>query len=82
MIERGDFRIELITDRPQSGQWHCGPNSAWVQVTHLPTMIAARAYGRNHRQARSNAMACVEMLLEASGVTECLFPERVGGESV
>ena len=37
------FRIEVVMDKPARGMWHCGPNPSWVTVTHLPTMIQARA---------------------------------------
>lgn len=25
-----DYQVTLVEDRPAKGQWHCGPNPAWV----------------------------------------------------
>lgn len=81
MLRPEDLRVECVDDRPKGGMWHNGPNPCWVTVTHLPTMISARAYDRGGRQhkARQNALTCVEMLVEAGSVERCSFPERVGG---
>lgn len=70
-----ELRITVAQDRPRSGMWHCGPNAAWVTVTHLPTMISARAYDRHHRLARERALICVEMMLADCEDAECQFPE-------
>lgn len=70
--------IELTDDRPIKGMWHCGPNAAWVTVTHLPTMISARAYDSQHHKAKEAAFACCEMMVEQSRLDECQFPDRVG----
>lgn len=67
----------LIDDKPVSGMWHCGPNAAWVQVTHLPTMISARAFDKCQHHARQAAMACCEMMVEQSRLLKCQFPERL-----
>ena len=72
-----EYLIELTEDRPVSGMWHCGPNAAWVTVTHLPTMISARAFDQMSHRAREAAMACCQMMVEQSRMTECQFPERV-----
>lgn len=73
----GEYRVKLIEDRPLSGMWHCGPNAAWVEVTHIPTMISARAFDTHHYEAKKMAQACCEMLVEQSRLTECRFPERI-----
>lgn len=70
-----DFTVELTVDKPKSGQWHCGPNAAWVTVTHVPTQISARAYHRQQFKAKEIAMACVELMVAESGETECAVPE-------
>ena len=80
-----EYRIDLIEDRPLSGMWHCGPNAAWVEVTHLPTMISARAFDQSHHHAKQAAQACCEMMVEQSRLLKCQFPERLaaahaGGE--
>ncbi len=75
-----DLLIEITEDRPASGMWHCGPNAAWVAVTHIPTMISARAYDRHHRLARERAIACVELMVADCRDAECQFPERVAQE--
>ena len=67
----------LIEDKPASGMWHCGPNAAWVQVTHLPTMISARAFDQSQHHARQAAKACCEMMVEQSRLLKCQFPERL-----
>ena len=72
-----DYRVELIEDRPTSGMWHCGPNAAWVTVTHLPTMISARAFDEQHHKAKQAAQACCEMMVEQSRLLKCQFPERL-----
>ena len=73
----GDYRIELVEDRPTGGMWHTGPNAGWVTVTHLPTMISARMFDMNHFQAREAAMACCEMMVGQSRLIKCQFPERL-----
>jgi protein subunit release factor A len=73
----GDYRVSLVEDRPSSGQWHCGPNAAWVTVTHLPTMISARAFDDSQSKARQTAMACCEMMVEASRLLKCQFPHSL-----
>lgn len=72
-----DIRVECVVDKPTSGMWHNGPNPSWVTVTHIPTMITARAYDRSQHRARQSAMACVEMMVEASQCDECSFPKLV-----
>jgi len=74
------YRIEYQEDRPASGMWHCGPNAAWVTVTHLPTMISARAFDMSAHHAKAAAMACCEMMVEQSRLLKCQFPERARGE--
>lgn len=77
-FDMGDeYHIELVEDRPASGMWHCGPNAAWVTVTHLPTMISARAFDERHHKAREAAMACCQMMVEQSRLLKCQFPERI-----
>ena len=74
------FRVDVVADRPKGGMWHTGPNPSWVTVTHLPTMVQARAYHRSQHKAREAAMACVEMMLadclRAGDV--CSYPEALG----
>ena len=77
MIPPEDIRIECVADRPESGMWHTGPNPSWVTVTHIPTMISARAYDLSQHKALRAAMACVEMLVEESRSDRCSFPERI-----
>jgi len=82
MVERGegdagDYRVEMVEDRPHGGMWHCGPNAAWVTVTHLPTMISARAFDQQYHRAKQAAQACCEMMVEQSRLLKCQFPERV-----
>lgn len=81
-INRGDlgpdeYRVEMVEDRPLRGMWHCGPNAAWVTVTHLPTMISARAFDDRHHDAKQAAMACCQMMVEQSRLLKCQFPERL-----
>lgn len=73
------FRVEVVLDKPTSGMWHCGPNPTWVTVTHLPTMVQARAYHRSQHKAREMAMACVEMMLADAHAENdtCSFPEAL-----
>lgn len=75
--EAAEYRVEMVEDRPTSGMWHCGPNAAWVTVTHLPTMISARAFDQSHHKAKQAAQACCEMMVEQSRLLKCRFPERV-----
>lgn len=72
-----DYAVEMVEDKPLSGMWHCGPNAAWVTVTHLPTMISARALDQSHHRAKQAAQACCEMMVEQSRLLKCQFPERV-----
>jgi len=71
------WHVDIQEDKPASGMWHCGPNAAWVTVTHLPTMISARAFDQSHHHARRAAKACCEMMVEQSRLTKCQFPERL-----
>ena len=73
------WRVEVTEDRPESGMWHCGPNAVWVTVTHLPTMISARAFEQSCHHAKQAAMACCEMMVEQSRLLKCQFPERLAG---
>lgn len=73
----GDYEVTLVEDRPLSGMWHCGPNAAWVTVTHRPTMISARMFDQQQHRARQAAMACCEMMVEQSRLTKCQFPGNV-----
>jgi len=73
----GDYRIEVVEDKPVGGMWHCGPNAAWVTVTHFPTMISARAFDHSQHAAKQAAQACCEMMVEQSRMLKCQFPERV-----
>jgi protein subunit release factor A len=77
MLRPEDLKIEMTEDRPSGGMWHNGPNPCWVSVTHLPTMISARAYERSAHKAKSSAMACVEMMLSNAANDQCHFPERL-----
>lgn len=76
------YRVELVEDRPGSGMWHTGPNAAWVTVTHLPTMISARAFDLSHFAARKTAMACCEMMVEESRLLKCQFPDRISASPI
>lgn len=76
-----DYRVDVAYDKPKSGMWHCGPNLAWVTVTHIPTQISARAYHRHDRTAREMALACVEMMVADCGETKCSFPEVMTPEA-
>lgn len=71
------YRIDYQEDRPESGMWHCGPNAAWVTVTHLPTMISARAFDQYAHKAKETAQACCELMVEQSRLLKCQFPERL-----
>ena len=72
-----EYRVEMVEDKPSHGMWHCGPNPAWITVTHLPTMISARAYDTQHHKAKQAAQACCEMMVEQSRADKCSFPERL-----
>ena len=76
-MDNADLRIDLVEDRPERGQWHCGPNATWVTVTHLPTMISARMFDEYQHRARDAAITCVEMMVEQSRLLKCQFPERI-----
>ena len=77
-----EYSVELIPDKPLSGMWHCGPNAAWVEVTHLPTMISARAFDQSHHHAKQAAMACCQMMVEQSRLLKCQFPERLAVRTI
>ena len=74
-----DFIVKITVDKPASGMWHCGPNPSWVEVTHTPTMISARAYHRSQHKAREMALACVEMMIADAQAEHdvCRFPEAL-----
>ena len=74
-----EYEVTLTEDKPSSGMWHCGPNAAWVTVTHKPTMISARMFDQQHHKAKQAAQACCEMMVEQSRLLKCQFPERLGG---
>ena len=78
MTEREqEYLVEMQEDKPAKGMWHCGPNAAWVTVTHLPTMISARAFDTRHHEAKKMAQACCEMMVEQSRLLKCQFPDLV-----
>ncbi len=58
-----DIAIAVKVDKPDHGMWHCGPNAAWITVTHVPTGISVTQYGYQQHRARQQAMACLEMLV-------------------
>ena len=35
-----DLEIKIVYNRPKSGMWHCGPNSSWIIMTHIPTGVS------------------------------------------
>lgn len=72
-----EYRVDMQEDRPSGGMWHCGPNNVWVTVTHLPTMISARAFDTSPHHARQAAMACCEMMVDQSRLIKCQFPDRI-----
>ncbi|MDE2104054.1 MAG: hypothetical protein KGL39_42850 [Patescibacteria group bacterium] len=72
-----DYKIVFTEDCPKHGMWYCGPNAAWVEVVHTPTMISARAFGKHHHAAKKAAMDCCKMLVEESRLDKCQFPERL-----
>lgn len=72
------WRVHVAFDRPSGGMWPCGPNPCWVTVTHLPTMISARAYHLSQRKAREMARTCVELMLAEAGESSCSFPDVIG----
>lgn len=74
---RSEYRVEMAEDKPSSGMWHCGPNAAWVTVTHLPTMISATAYDTRHHKAKQAAQACCEMMVQESRLDRCQFPHTI-----
>src|SRR3990167_6098311 len=55
-----------VEDRPLRGMWHCGPNAVWVEVTHLPTMISARAFDERGFDAKQTALTCCQLMVEQS----------------
>lgn len=74
--------VDIIYDKPKSGQWHCGPNAAWITVTHLPTMVQARAYAGNgdgYHRARQAAMDAVSWMLSEmrDPMIQPQFPESL-----
>lgn len=78
-MDEKDFLVEVTEDRPNSGMWHTGPNAAWVTVTHLPTMIQARAYDERAHLAKQTAMTCCQLMVEQSRLAKCQFSTRVWG---
>ena len=68
------FRVDIVADRPS-----CGPNPSWVTVTHLPTMMQARAYHRSPHKAREAALACVQLMLDDLLCADdvCSYPEAL-----
>lgn len=77
MGDLSDYTISMVEDRPAKGMWHCGPNAAWVTVTHKPTMISARAFDQSHWKARQAALDCCQMMVEQSRLLKCQFPDRL-----
>ena len=75
-----EWRVDVQEDRPERGMWHCGPNSCWVTVTHMPTMISATAYSESQWKARNRAKACVEMMLAEEPDAAPRFLERMQHE--
>lgn len=76
-INLDDIKIDLTEDRPKSGMLHCGPNAAWVTITHVPTMMQARAFDDSQHRARALAMDALEYMVESSRLVRCQFHENV-----
>jgi hypothetical protein len=77
-----DLRIDCYHDKPTSGMWHCGPNSCWVQITHIPTQMTARAYHRNQWKARQAAMDCIEFMVSDYCGDLPQFPEVLSDQLI
>lgn len=67
--------IQGSFDKPLTGMWHCGPNKCWVKITHLPTMISVRHYGKTQHKIKESALAVLEMLVDECDYDHCNFPE-------
>ena len=77
MEHNQNFEVTGKDDKPLRGAWHNGPNPCWITVTHKPTMMAVRCYGLNQHKTMQTAKACLELMLDDSGVEECRFPENL-----
>lgn len=77
-----DYKIEITTEKPKSGMWHCGPNNCWITVTHLPTMASVRVYsgGKSQHKTREIAMDAIEYILASTGSDPCIMPELLEEE--
>lgn len=69
--------VECVPDKPKSGMWHCGPNPFWVTVEHIPTKMRVRVLHSSQWKARENALAALELILDASDMEKCSFPEAL-----
>lgn len=76
-LDPKDLRVDVVVDKPLTGQWHCGPNPGWVTITHLPTLMRAQAYGESQHKARAAAMDALEFMVCAMGTRPCAWPERI-----
>lgn len=76
-MSEDDYRVDVVEDKPAKGQWHTGPNPAWVTVTHMPTGISARAFDARQHKAREIAMQCVRVMRAAYAGEGPRFIERV-----
>lgn len=72
-----DIKIEVIEDRPRGGMWTTGGNPSWVVITHLPTMISARMYGKQQHKSRNIAMAALELMVDEAKGVRCTYHEAV-----
>lgn len=78
-----DVVVTFTSDKPKSGMFHCGPVPCWVQATHKPTMMTARAYSRNQMRAKESAMMALEFMIDCADAADdsyCIYPEVLESE--
>ena len=77
MLDPEIYKVECVPDRPTSGMWHGGPNPVWMTVEHIPTKMCVRVLHTSQRKARDTALMALELILDASDLQECSFPESL-----
>ena len=75
MLNNDELEMLWIEDMPLKGQWHCGSNSGWMILEHIPTKMSVTVYGKQQHKVHALAKETLEYMLISSTDEKCKFPE-------
>ncbi len=82
LLRDEDLEVHSVVNKPKSGQWHCGPNSSWIIMTHIPTGVSITAFAGTSGQdapfkVRENMKIMIQMLIENIYDDQYFFKENL-----